>query len=236
MTHHGPLSTEAADRLAKRMVANHPFPGASHAALERLLGQGEIRHLKAWEVLCDEGDPGEEMWFLLRGTIEVQRKDLDGEARELGTIVAPALIGHMALVDHSPRSATCVAQTDVELVVVRAQVYERLLNEASVTGSSLRRLLLSSLCGQLVAANGQIRQLVDDLTQNEAEATPIAPPARRSADPRKRRSTDDRMVRLSAQLGGWDADLEELEELEQEIELVVDEDQKRMRERNKGRT
>jgi CRP-like cAMP-binding protein len=234
MTDIGPLSFEAADRLAKRLVAKHPFPGASHAALERLMAQGDVRKLEAWEVLCDEGESGDEMWFLLRGTIEVQRKDLNGDARQLGTIDAPALIGHMALVDHSPRSATCVAQTNVELVVVRSDLYERLLFEASVTGSSLRRLLLSSLSGQLVSANGQIRQLVDDLCGEEPAPPPVAPAKPTPSVKRKKRSTEDRMARLSAQLGGWDADLEELEELEQEIELIVDEDQKRMRERNKG--
>lgn len=231
MTQLGPLSTEDADRLAKRLVANHPFPGASHAALERLMSQGEVRKLGAWEVLCDEGESGDEMWFLLRGRVEVQRKDLMGQARPLGIIDAPALIGHMSLVDRSPRSATCVAQTDVELVVVNSTVYDRLLSEASLSGSSLRRLLLSSLCGQLVSANAQIRQLVDDLTDDE----PPPPPPPAIWDKRKQKDTEKKVVQLTAKLGGWDANLAELEEMEQEVELVVDEDQKRNRDRNKFR-
>jgi CRP-like cAMP-binding protein len=226
------LSIDAADRLAKRLVANHPFPGASHTGLERVMGQGIVRHLSAWEVLCEEGDPGDEMWFLLRGSIEIQRKDLSGELKQLGVIHAPALIGHMALVDRSPRSATCVAQTDVEIVVVGSAVYDRLLSEATISGSSLRRLLLSSLSGQLTAANAQIRQLVDDLTEEQAPAVPVKASRRAPAPKRKRRTTEARVASVSAKLGGWDADLEEMAA---DVEVVFDEDQIRTRDYKRGR-
>jgi CRP-like cAMP-binding protein len=231
MTEMGTLSIDAADRLAKRLVAKHHFPGASHAALEHLMAQGQVRKLAAWEVLCDEGDAGDEMWFLLRGTIEVQRKDLTGKLRELGTIEAPALIGHMALVDRSPRSATCVAQTDLELVVLDSSVYERLLGEGTISGSALRRLLLSSLSDQLVQANAQMRQLVDELAEDTPKPTaaPVSKATRRVAPEKRERSTEDKMIQMTARLGGWDANLKELEAMEREIELVVDEDQRRNR-------
>lgn len=223
MTEMGTLGIDAADRLAKRLVANHPFPGASHAALEHLMAQGQVRKLAAWEVLCEEGEPGDEMWFLLRGTVEVQRRDLTGKLRELGTIAAPALIGHMALVDRSPRSATCVAQTDLELVVLDSGVYDRLLGEGTISGSALRRLLLSSLSGQLAQANAQVRQLVEDLSED------IPDPTNAPVPKKKKISTQDKVIQVTARLGGWDANLKELEEMEREMELVVDEDQKRHR-------
>jgi len=235
MTRVGILSPDAADRLAKRMVANHPFPGANHAALERLLDRGEVRKLEDGASLCKEGDPGNELWFLLRGRIKVQRKDMSGTVRDLSLIQAPALIGHMAIIDRSPRSASCIADGEVELVALNTDVYDRLMAESSSAGSVLRRLLLSSLCGQLAQANSQIRSLVNEFTPEPVEEQESSTSARqRSAAEAKiedRRKTEDRVVRLTAKLGGWSADLAELEELEQEIELVYDEDQKRRKEK-----
>ncbi len=232
MTRVGLLSPDAADRLAKRLVANHPFPGANHAVLEELLDRGEIRKMSSDERLCNEGDPGNEMWFLLRGSIKVQRKDMGGIVRDLCTIQAPALIGHMAVIDRSPRSASCVSEGEVELVALTTDIYDRLMTETSPTGSVLRRLLLSSLCGQLAQANSQVRELVDELTVDEPVPTPV-PETTAQTKPMKpaRDMTEDSVVRLTAKLSGWDTDLTELEELEQEIELVVDEDQKRRRDK-----
>ena len=46
------------DRLAKRIVAHHSFPGASHAAIERVLAKGECtqHHLLLAEDVADLAD------------------------------------------------------------------------------------------------------------------------------------------------------------------------------------
>ncbi len=229
------IGADAAERLAKLLVANHPYPGASDEVLGHVLGHGEFRAIHDGEPLCEEGDPGDEMWFLVRGKIMVQRTDSEGVKRELSTVKTPGLIGHMALIDRSRRSATCIAIGDVELVVMDALVYDRLIAEASATGSALRRLLLSSLCGQLAQANAQIRKLVEDLTEEPRLARPKpqkpSPVKKEVKKWRKKTSPEDQMTRVAAQLSGWGSELAELEKLEKEIELVVDEDQKRRRDK-----
>ncbi len=74
--------------------------------------------------------------------------------------------------------------------------------------------------------------MVDELTVDEPVPTPV-PETTAQTKPMKpaRDMTEDSVVRLTAKLSGWDTDLTELEELEQEIELVVDEDQKRRRDK-----
>jgi hypothetical protein len=124
-----------------------------------------------------------------------------------------------------------VAQTDLELVVLDSAVYERLLGEGTTSGSALRRLLLSSLSDQLVQANAQMRQLVDELAEDTPKPTaaPVSKTTPRVAPEKRVRSTEDRVIQVTARLGGWDANLKELESMEREIELVVDEDQRRNR-------
>jgi len=128
------------------------------------------------------------------------------------------------VIDRSPRSASCIAETDVELVALDTDAYEQLLAESTVSGSALRRLLLSSLCGQLTQANEQIRLLVQELTEDEDVPAPQEAQVREAKREQTRKSTESSVARLTAKLGGWDA---ELKEMEKDLELVIDEDQKR---------
>jgi len=228
------LSPANVDRLAKRLVAHHPYPGAAHAILETLVAQGQLLKIADGETLCNEGDPGEVFWFLLRGEIKVQRTDPNGKIRELTTITTPALLGHMAVIDRSRRSAACIASGDTELVAINLQTYERLLVETSPAGTALRRLLLSSLCGQLAGANARMQELANTMTAavEEANTNSKATAGRSSREP-SRDTAEHEVVRITAKLGGWAADLEDLAETEKEISYVVDEDQKR---RNEKRT
>ena len=58
------IAAADADRLAKRIVAHHSFPGASHAAIERVLNLGEIQQFDHGATLCAEGQPGNDLFFL----------------------------------------------------------------------------------------------------------------------------------------------------------------------------
>ena len=150
------------DRLAKRIVAHHSFPGASHAAIERVLAKGECTQLPHGAELCREGDPGKELFFLVKGNITVLRRDTSGEDRILSDMTCPCVFGHMSVIDGSRRSATCRANGPVEVVTLERFQVDELIAEGSVAGVALRRLLIASLCDQLTNANGFVRKIVLD--------------------------------------------------------------------------
>jgi CRP-like cAMP-binding protein len=219
------------DRLAKHLVALHPFPGAAHAALESVIARGQLRTLQDGEVLCKEGDPGEELWFLLRGGVEVQRIDLGGKTRVLATIDKPGLIGHMALIDRSRRSASCVAKGTTHVVALDARTVEQLQQETTTVGTAMRRLLLSSLSNQLAGANSRMREFVAELKEEQGDDEASVKEV--SGDRVDRANAEDSMSQIVDNLSGWGAsDLAELVEIEKDVSFVVDEDQKR---RNKNR-
>lgn len=217
------IAAADADRLAKRIVAHHSFPGASHAAIERVLNLGELQHFDHGTTLCAEGKPGDELFFLVRGNITVLRRDGTGAERVLSDMTCPNVFGHMSVIDGSMRSATCKANGPVEVVILPRRMVDRLIGEGSVAGVALRRLLVASLCDQLSQANGFVRKIVLDHSTGSANATATSTAA---APPKPRRQAED-LRTLTAALGGWETSLSELESLEQEIEYVMDEDQKR---------
>jgi CRP-like cAMP-binding protein len=210
------------DRLAKRIVAHHSFPGASHAAIERVLAKGDCKQLPHGALLCREGDPGSDIFFLVRGNITVLRRDGSGEDRILSDMTCPCVFGHMSVIDGSRRSATCRANGPVEFVTLtRAQV-DILLADGSVAGVALRRLLIASLCDQLSNANGFVRKLVADHTDGGDPSTQKSSRPTASA-----REPENDLRTLTAKLGGWDSGLSELEEMEKEVTFYMDEDTRR---------
>jgi CRP-like cAMP-binding protein len=218
----GQIAPIDSDRLAKRILAHHSFPGASHAAIERVLAKGDCKQLPHGSVLCREGEPGKDLYFLVRGNITVLRKDGNGEDRILSDMTCPCVFGHMSVIDGSRRSATCRANGPVEFVTLTRAQIDILLAEGSVAGVALRRLLIASLCDQLSSANGFVRKLVQDNSE--------APPKTRhktSGTAPEPHGADEDLRKLTAKLGGWDNSLSELEQMEKDVEFYMDEDTRR---------
>lgn len=87
------------------------------------------RQIKAGTVLFMEGEPGEEMFVILSGSVllyQVVRKKIREEAevmvgqhiKEIARLKEGDFFGEMALLDHRPRSVSAVAVTDLNCLVL----------------------------------------------------------------------------------------------------------------------
>lgn len=76
-------------------------------------GNEEVRRLAPGEVLFREGEAGEVMYVVKTGELEIVTRNHMLERTGPGGIV-----GEMALVDKSPRSATVTAASDCEVIAV----------------------------------------------------------------------------------------------------------------------
>lgn len=76
------------------------------------------------EVLFKAGDAPDGMYVLLEGTLAVQVGDKVVENATRG-----AIIGEMALIDHSPRAATVTASTAASLAKLDERRFQRLIQQ-----------------------------------------------------------------------------------------------------------
>jgi CRP/FNR family transcriptional regulator len=92
-------------------------------------------------IIFEEGhDAHGEAYVVHAGTVEILKRHRGGE-RRLNRVKEGELLGEMALFRHAPRSATAVAVTDVELLVMRNERLEWLIrNRPELTLALLKHL------------------------------------------------------------------------------------------------
>lgn len=77
----------------------------------------DLVKLEAGQVLFQAGEPGDSLFVVRSGTIELFIKDTAGQKIVLTVVEEGGLFGELALLDSGPRTATAIALTDAELLV-----------------------------------------------------------------------------------------------------------------------
>ncbi|MDP8921617.1 MAG: cyclic nucleotide-binding domain-containing protein [Chloroflexota bacterium] len=93
------------------------FAELSDDHLVQVAGTVRKRRASAGQVLCREGERGDEMCVILSGAV-ILHKQVDGGETELGRLEAGAYFGEMALIGDAPRSATVRAATDIAYLAI----------------------------------------------------------------------------------------------------------------------
>jgi S1-C subfamily serine protease/rhodanese-related sulfurtransferase len=105
------------------------------------LGDLERRRFKAGEVICKEGDDARgEAYVVHAGSVRI-RRSFDGDEKTLNTLGEGELFGEIALFRDARRSADAVAATDVELLVIKNERLDWLIqNRPQLTREIVRQL------------------------------------------------------------------------------------------------
>jgi len=110
--------------------------------------------LAAGETLFKAGDPGDCMFVLLEGALSVNVGDTVVEHSERG-----AIVGEMALFDHSPRAATVTASQPSTLVKLDERRFRYLISQNPFFAMHVMKLLAD-----------RIRQMNQLLTEQKNSA------------------------------------------------------------------
>jgi CRP/FNR family transcriptional regulator, cyclic AMP receptor protein len=88
---------------------------------------------KAGEVLMLEGEPGDEFFVIVDGTIRIERG-----GRAIRSMTAGGFLGEIALFERRPRTATATAISDVTLLVLHQHEFDRLLDTLPAVSRRVR--------------------------------------------------------------------------------------------------
>src|SRR5262249_2888588 len=95
-------------------VAETRFVSALNEELRSLGRTGHRQKFSAGEVIFSAGDPGDGLYLVELGRVQISAVVGNGQSRVLATIGAGDFFGEMAVLDDAPRSATAKADADTE--------------------------------------------------------------------------------------------------------------------------
>lgn len=140
------LTTPTESPQLAKLRAIALFSGLSRAELRTVNGRMHHRTYLKDEIIFDEGEEGQAVYFVLTGRVLVcrQGRPLDGA---IATLQAGQCFGELALLDDAPRMAQVRAAEDCELAVLFRDDFLTLLNTHAEIGSRLS-LALAHMLGK----------------------------------------------------------------------------------------
>jgi NTE family protein len=121
------------------------FEGIADAELEPALSGLELRPVRKGAVLTAEGDYLAEMYVLRSGTADVAVSGHDGRVQVVAHVGPGDTVGEMSLLTREPASATVRAIDDVELLVLKADDLELLMERLPRIQQNVIGILASRL-------------------------------------------------------------------------------------------
>ncbi|MBB3110794.1 CRP-like cAMP-binding protein/di/tricarboxylate transporter [Paenibacillus phyllosphaerae] len=120
------------------------FQGLTNMELSKLLGKLAKRTLQAGQTLFEQGDYGESMFIIERGTAQLYSQQ-GGARQPLAVLGEGDSFGEMALFTGEARSATVVAVTEITLYEIDRDTFDQLIAEHQVISAYFIKLLSSRL-------------------------------------------------------------------------------------------
>jgi CRP/FNR family transcriptional regulator, cyclic AMP receptor protein len=120
------------------------FEGLSRKQLTELAKVTEDVDFRAGQVLCREGERGQEFFVIMEGDVEVTRN-----GKPVATGGSGEFFGEISLVEDVPRTATVTAKTPIRFFVLTRQAFLPLLDEQP----AIERKVLRALAKRLISVS-----------------------------------------------------------------------------------
>jgi uncharacterized membrane protein len=101
---------------ARMLATVELFEHLNDAERTELAAAIDVRRLQGGDTLFRVGEPGESLYVVQSGEVELFIRDTAGQRIPLAIVGGGEVFGELALLDRSPRTATAIALTDAELL------------------------------------------------------------------------------------------------------------------------
>jgi CRP-like cAMP-binding protein len=125
-----------------------------------------ISRFEAGDLVFSEGDPGDEVCFVVDGTLDVL-KIHNGRVEKKIAVKAPGgSIGEMAVIGNFARTATVKASTDATLLSLSRRRFDQICDDHPRTGVKIIRAIAQILSLHLRDTSQELLELVSPKTRS----------------------------------------------------------------------
>jgi len=116
------------------------FSSCSHKDIENIAKAGDEVTMTAGSLVVDQGQTGREAFVILKGSATVRRN-----GKKVATLGPGSVVGELSLLDHGPRTASVVADTDCVMLVISQRQFLGVLDSIP----ALSHKMLATLAGRI---------------------------------------------------------------------------------------
>lgn len=136
------------------------FEGQADEHLELFAREMKRYEYKAGEMLFQEGDPGDEMYVVVSGTVSIFIKDQAGEEVVLTEVKEGSYFGEMSIIDQTSRSAACRVLEDAVLLALHADDFTHIISTMPDSAAKMMNRMLSIIVERLMKTGAFVTQMV----------------------------------------------------------------------------
>lgn len=102
-----------------------------------------VKAFNAGDVIMYQGEPGDAAYLIEEGEVEIYVNRPNSVSLKIGTRGPGAIIGEMAIIDNSLRTATIKAISDCKMIEITRERFQELLENADPTIKLLVHVILT---------------------------------------------------------------------------------------------
>jgi serine phosphatase RsbU (regulator of sigma subunit) len=156
-------------------IFRNVFRGLDEAGLEELRRVAELHTYPEQTTLIKQGDKGNTLYVIIEGRVAVTQRLEDGQERLLGIRGPREFFGELALLDETPRMASCVTLTPTKVLEVTEETFDKVLESSPAVAYAIMRHVVEMLRDNdrtsikgLMAKNKQLQEAYEELKTAQA--------------------------------------------------------------------
>jgi CRP/FNR family transcriptional regulator, cyclic AMP receptor protein len=113
------------EKLTHHQISTIPFfQGLNKKIIDDFIDVLKLSQYQRDDYIIREGDEAEYMYFILKGSVKIFKKNYKGGEKLICEMNEPQFFGEMALIDRGTRSSSVIASSDVAVAKLSWQVLD----------------------------------------------------------------------------------------------------------------
>ncbi len=146
-------------------VLPRAFPGISAEEVQLLIQNARVQKYPAGQTLCHEGQREHTFYIILDGEADVTKRINEHESRLLSILHSGDFFGEMALIHNAPRVASVQARTDLTVMEIGREEFEKTLKNSTAVAMAMVREISERLRANDEMAIEELRMRAAELAE-----------------------------------------------------------------------
>jgi CRP/FNR family cyclic AMP-dependent transcriptional regulator len=158
----------ASPAMMQKLIQIPICKGLTEAEAAQVIAISDEQSVERSRTVFREGDPGDGVYVVMEGTVEVTKRDSQGKEQSIARLSDGTVVGEMSLVSgDAARSATVTATSDAKLLKIASARFQALLQKDSVAALKMVNNLAQVMSRRMLLMNEKVVELMEKTKRKE---------------------------------------------------------------------